>query len=108
MATDGYHREKFSSAISCLISNADLRTRLEHAFVSLVTVRPENFGDKDLGLRFARLYDRVTAKGAQSEGEGKIRSTLRQMSDEEAEEVAQEILDINTKLLLQANPDIFG
>jgi len=108
MATDGYHREKFSSAISCLVSSADLRTRLEHAFTSLVTVRPENFSDEALGTRFAELYERVTAKDAQVEHEGKIRSTLRQMSDDEAERVAQEIVDINTQLLLQANPNLFG
>lgn len=108
MATDGYHREKFSSAISCLASSADLRTRLEHAFTSLITVRSENFSDEALGGRYGELYERVTAKDAQVEGEGKIRSTLRQMSDDDAERVAQELLDINTQLLLQANPNLFG
>ncbi|MBB3315091.1 hypothetical protein FHT77_000933 [Rhizobium sp. BK181] len=98
---DGYHREKFSSAVDCLVGLGDIRQRVEAAFVALATVKiPELL--EDVRADYDALHKTVTAKPAQIAGEGTIRSTLRQMTDEEVADVSGRILEIHNALLAAA------
>ncbi|MBY5399756.1 hypothetical protein HFN01_33730 [Rhizobium leguminosarum] len=98
MSIKGYHREKFAAAVSSLVGLGDIRGRVESAFVSLVTVNPDQMVS-GAGEKYKSLYAKVTSRQEESEGEGTIRSTLRHMTDEDVSDVAEEILDIHNQLL---------
>ncbi|MBB3525385.1 hypothetical protein [Rhizobium sp. BK456] len=98
MSIDGYHREKFASAVSNLVGLGEIRDRVERAFVSLITVNPEKMTG-EAGRKYQALHAKVTSQEEVTEGEGKIRSTLRQMSDEDVSDVAEELLEIHNQLL---------
>ncbi|MBB3313108.1 prephenate dehydratase [Rhizobium sp. BK196] len=98
MSIEGYHREKFASAVSNLVGLGDIRTRVEHAFVSLVTVDPTKMIG-ETGKKYQALHAKVTSRPEEAEGEGTIRSTLHHMTEEDVSGVAEEILEIHNQLL---------
>jgi hypothetical protein len=102
MANDGYYREKLSAAVDCLVGASDIRSRVLSAFVSMITVDPDGFSDKSMGERFRSLYARATARSEEIAGEGALKSTLRQMSDDEVTEIASEILSLHNDMLRAA------
>ena len=98
---DGYHREKFASAVDCLVGLGDVRQRVEAALVSLITVKIPELRE-EVRANYEDLYHTVTATPAQIEGEGSIRASLRNMPDEQVADVASRILDIHNTLLAAA------
>ncbi|THK35640.1 hypothetical protein EHS39_23720 [Ensifer sp. MPMI2T] len=99
MSADRYIREKLSTALDSLITNRDIRTRVEGAFLSLIAVNDDDLSDPENRERYRKLMERVTAREAEHEGEGRIRATLRNMTEEEVAGVASEIKEIHDKLL---------
>lgn len=98
MSTDGYVREKLAAGISCLVGLGDIRSRLVNAFISITTIDGSNFSDEELGKRFDALYSRITSVSAQG-GEGTIQATVNTMSEEDASDVAHELLDLYASAL---------
>jgi hypothetical protein len=81
-------------AVQSLASgNASLQSRLNVAGESLVPLLDTDFPD-DLRTHFRKIIDDLTSKPAQLEGEGALAATTRQMSHEEAERVAGQIVDL--------------
>lgn len=101
MTQDGYFREKLSAGVSCLVGLGDIRQRIANAFFAMPTVTEQGFSDPELGRRYAEVYNRVTAKDATGD-EGKINATLKDMSDDEASEIAHEIFEIHAALQFAA------
>lgn len=99
MPADRYIREKLSSALDSLITNRDIRSRVEGAFLSLIAVNDDDFSDPANRQRYRKLLALVTARDEDHQGEGRIRATLRHMTDEEAAGVAKEIKEIHDHLL---------
>jgi len=99
---DGYVREKLGAGVSCLIGLGDIKTRLEHALISMITIDASNFSDPALGARYGALYTRATSVNAQIQGEGSIRATLRSLTEEEVGDLAEELLSIHNEMLRAA------
>ncbi|TYR32091.1 hypothetical protein FY036_13485 [Mesorhizobium microcysteis] len=102
MSIEGYHREKFGNAVSCLVSSSDIRTRLLNAFIAMITVNSADFTDTELGARYRDVFERATARPETYKGEGTLQATIGKMTDEEAEKIADEILSIHNELLRKA------
>ncbi|MEH7879861.1 hypothetical protein V7799_20665 [Rhizobium laguerreae] len=98
MSIKGYHREKFAAAVSNLVGLGDIRVRVEHAFVSLVTVNPKQMVG-ETAEKYQSVYAKVTSRQEEFQGEGTIRSTMRHMTDEDVSDVAEEIREIHNQLL---------
>ncbi|SDG45597.1 hypothetical protein SAMN05216338_1001370 [Bradyrhizobium sp. Rc2d] len=94
MADLNYVWEKFSTAIYSLAGNGPMRERLRSAYLSFHPVRIADFDDDpEMQADYREIMDRLTAWSEGYPGEGKVPSTLRQMNDEEADEVADLIID---------------
>jgi len=93
MADLNYVWEKFSTAIYSLAGNGPMLERLRSAYLSFHPVQIADFND-DLELQadYREIMDRLTARAEGYPGEGKVPSTLRQMSDDEANELANLII----------------
>lgn len=104
MSLDSYHREKFSNAMYSLATHLPLNQRLIHAFTELVMVQPENFSNQELGEKYRTLYAQVTAAKEQYEGQGTLQATLFNMNEDELNEVARIVVEINNQLLWEAVP----
>lgn len=105
MSIDSYHREKFNSAIYCLASPESMNRRLFTAFLSMVTVDPEQFTDPELGGRYRELLTRVNSAPEEFEGQGTLQATLNTMSDEKMYDVAKEIISIHNELMYAIKPN---
>lgn len=78
---------------SLALGNAPLQSRLNNAGSSLLPLLETDFPE-DLQLHFQEIINALTSKAAQLEGEGKLESTTRQLSNEEAEHIAERIIDL--------------
>jgi hypothetical protein len=79
--------EKFMVAADMLATSpASLQRRLEGAYRSLIDVDPEDFDDREMRATFKQILSRITR--IQDGQIGSIAATCRQMSDQEAAEVA--------------------
>jgi hypothetical protein len=92
-----YAREKFWTAIHGLATGSSrIQARLESAALCLHTLRPEDLPGT-LSTDFANLWRDLTKVKAHGD-EGTIAATTRQMSDEQAGELAGRIVSIYTNL----------
>ena len=96
--SDDYIREKLGNAAT-LISSGDepIHERLLEAWMrSLHVLTPDSFrGESDRKL-FAKIHFRVTDRSATGD-EGDIPATIGAMTEEEADEVASEVLELNAR-----------
>ncbi|AVA21601.1 hypothetical protein [Rhizobium sp. NXC24] len=104
MSIDGYFLSKLSAGVGCLVGLGDIRMRVEAAFTAMITIRPEQFSNPEIGDRYRELFDRCTSRAAEIDGEGTIRATLRHMSDEDVSEVAHKIFELHNWLLSERAP----
>lgn len=94
-----YAAAKFSAAVHGMATSAaPLQERLRYAHMNFIMVRTEDLEDPELVSRYEALLERLTAKGDDDVASGSVQNTTRQMSDEEAREVAQLICDLDALL----------
>ncbi|WP_425647913.1 hypothetical protein [Agrobacterium leguminum] len=98
MGTDSYVREKLSAGVSCLVGLGDIRSRVANAFFSMTTIQGKHFSNNALGKQFDDVYSKVTAVPAKGD-EGTINATLATMSEEEASDIANKLLEIFSEML---------
>lgn len=85
--------EKFMVAVDLLATSpGSLQRRLEGAYRSLIDVEPRDFDDRDMQTTFKQILSRITR--IQDGQVGSIAATCRQMSDQEAAEVADFIFSL--------------
>lgn len=90
MAED-YEREKLANAVSSLVSARPIQERLVYAFTSMHTLKAHGFTNEDRQAEYEGIYSRLTAKG-------NVEETCSALTDEEAEEIANDIVSLNTQL----------
>lgn len=94
MADLGYVWEKFTTAVYSLAGHGPMQERLKSAYRSFHPIKVSDFDDDpELQADYREIIDRLTAKDEGSPGEGRVPSTLRQMSDEDADRLAELIID---------------
>ena len=85
--------EKFMVAVDVLAtSSAPLQKRLEGAYRSFMDVEPKDFDDKEMQGTFEQIRSRLTK--AQQGQIDSIAATCKQMSDQEAAEIADFIFSL--------------
>lgn len=94
--SENYVREKLFTAVHTLATSAlPLQQRLEGAMVgSLIRLNEDDFADAEARERFAQITAALTARDAQGD-EGSIRASTAAMSDDDAEQVARQILELH-------------
>jgi hypothetical protein len=89
--TDLY--ERFMVAVEVLAtSRASLQRRLEGAYRSFIDIEPKNFDDEEMRATFEQIRSRLTR--VQHGQIDSIAATCRQMSDQEAAEIADFIFSL--------------
>ena len=85
--------EKFMVAVDVLATSpASLQKRLEGAYRSFIDIEPEDFDDDEMQATFEEIRSRLTR--VQQGQIDAIAATCRQMSDQEAAEVADFIFSL--------------
>ena len=85
--------EKFMVAVDMLATSpASLQKRLEGAYRSLADVESKDFDDKEMQVTFEQIRSRLTR--VQHRQTDSIAAACRQMSDQEAAEVADFIFSL--------------
>jgi hypothetical protein len=101
--TLGYAIEKFGVAVNGMaVGLPRLQDRLAHAYGDSIMhgisdARHFDYLPPDMMERLTALEARMTS-GTPTYGEGSIRATTDAMSDEEAQEIAQTIVDLDWEL----------
>lgn len=102
MPIEGYYREKLTAAVSCLVGAGDIRARLLMAFVSMPTVVAEKFPTVELQDAFRALHEKATRVTYGRADDGLLKSAIDLMSDEEAADLANDILAVHNEMLRRA------
>jgi hypothetical protein len=85
--------EKFMVAVDVLATSpASLQKRLEGAYRSFIDIEPKDFDDDEMQATFEQICSRLTR--VQQGQIDAIAATCRQMSDQEAAEVADFIFSL--------------
>jgi hypothetical protein len=85
--------EKFMVAVDVLATSpASLQKRLEGAYRSFIDIEPKDFDDDEMQATFEQIRSRLTR--VQIRQIDSIAATCRQMSDQEAAEVADFIFSL--------------
>jgi hypothetical protein len=85
--------EKFMVAVDVLATSpASLQKRLEGAYRSFIDIEPKDFDDNEMQATFEQIRSRLTR--VQHGQIDAIAATCRQMSDQEAAEVADFIFSL--------------
>jgi hypothetical protein len=92
--------EKLMVAVEVLATSpASLQRRLEGAYRSFIDIEPKDFGDAELEATFEQIRSRITR--LQHRQTDPIAATCRQMSDQEAAEVADFIFSLFLRIAEQ-------
>jgi hypothetical protein len=85
--------ERFMVAVEVLATSpASLQKRLEGAYRSFIDIQPKDFDDEEMQITFEQIRSRLTR--VQRGKIDSIAATCRQMSDQEAAEVADFIFSL--------------
>lgn len=96
--SETYEREKLGNAVRVLAtSTAPIQKRLEHAWTAMHTLIAHGFVDKDRAAEFAEINARLTADKS-DEDAGHVPTTCARLSDDEAREIADAIVDLDARL----------
>lgn len=102
MRTSSYPFEKFFNAVDGMAtSSRPLRDRVQSAFLSFSPVKPSDFTETDTRQKFETLMKSM--ERIQDPERGSIVATLEQMSDEEVEATANNIVEILHGLIVQGD-----
>jgi hypothetical protein len=97
LVTEGYIREKLRAAADAINSGrGSIHERLLSAWLSFHVLKPADFPKPDDGKLFARIIYRLTDRQA-ADDEGDVPATIRQMSEDEANDVASDVLEIHAR-----------
>ena len=89
--------ENFTVAVDVLATSpASLQKRLEGAYRSFIDIEPKDFDDEEMQATFEQIRSRLTR--VQHGQVDSIAATCRQMSDQEAAEVADFIFSLFLRL----------
>jgi hypothetical protein len=89
--------EKFMVAVELLATSpASIQRRLEGAYRSFTDIEPRDFEDEEMQVTFEQIRSRLTR--IQHGQIDSIAATCRQMSDQEAAEVADFIFSLFLKI----------
>jgi hypothetical protein len=92
----GYAREKLGVAVDALATSAKpIQDRLHLAYMSFHPLQERDFADPEMRASYAEIMRSLTIVKDGPESEGYVRNTLNVMSDEEAERVAELIVELN-------------
>jgi hypothetical protein len=90
--------EKFMVAVEVLATSpASLQRRLEGAYRSFMDIEPKDFDDEEMQTTFEQIRSRLTR--VQHGQIDSIASTCRQMSDQEAAEIADFIFGLFLRIV---------
>jgi len=94
----GYISEKLTVAVNTMATSAaPIKKRLEYAMLGAHTISMktywEKFPDPEVAERWHAWWATMTSKEAVG-GEGRIVATISQMTEEQAEEAAEELFNI--------------
>jgi hypothetical protein len=96
---ESYALEKFGAAVdSMATSPKSIQERLFDAYMSFHPVKESDFQDPEDAKLYRNIHDRLTSVKNGPESRGYVQNTLDQMSDETAEEVAQDIVKLAGRL----------
>jgi hypothetical protein len=99
-----YAWEKFGDAVHHLtIDEAEIKSRLFSAFVSISLLSPRDLPDELRG-QFEELIGLLTAKDPKKD-EGRIGATLHGMRKQKASEIAERFMNIYLRLAQICNED---
>lgn len=94
-----YAREKLSNAVHELaVSPASIQTRLEHAFLSFSALSDRDFVGSQHLPAWQSIYRKLTADKSGSPDDGHVRTTTSRLSDEDASQLAREIVELSSML----------
>ncbi|MGH9321461.1 MAG: hypothetical protein ACRD3V_16445, partial [Vicinamibacteria bacterium] len=93
MGSIGYAWQKTYEAIRMLVGEGSIKKRLEYAASGLLWVDPEDLPNEESRRRFVGIKRSLT-KDKPDPDEGSIHATISGMSEQQAEELAQEILTL--------------
>ena len=99
MSKFGYSWEKLFDGMQCLAGIGNIQERLIRAYQSgiYLIVAPHALPDKELHKELKAICDALTAS-EDNIGQGKLTSTIREMSDEQADQYAMRILGLYDKV----------
>ena len=90
--------EKFMVAVDVLATSpASLQKRLEWAYRSFMDIEPKDFDDEEMQTTFEQIRSRLTS--VQHGQIDSIAATCRQMSDQEAAEIADFIFGLFLRIV---------
>jgi hypothetical protein len=90
--------EKFMVAVDVLATSpASLQKRLEGAYRSFMDIEPKDFDDEEMQTTFEQIRSRLTS--VQHGQIDSIVATCRQMSDQEAAEIADFIFGLFLRIV---------
>jgi hypothetical protein len=90
--------EKFMVAVDVLATSpASLQKRLEGAYRSFMDIEPKDFDDEEMQTTFEQIRSRLTS--VQHGQIDSLAATCRQMSDQEAAEIADFIFGLFLRIV---------
>jgi hypothetical protein len=96
-----YGWEKLYSAVHFAVASEErLQERLASCLVVIQHLGRESFPDDQTWEKFSSLLEASTNRPARYEGEGTIKATTSQMTDEEASRYLREICDLFSHVAL--------
>src|ERR1700694_2752156 len=95
--SEDYEREKLANAVHALVSAAPIQKRLEDAWAAMHTLKNHGFTNVDRQAEYENIYERLTADKSDPHA-GHVPTTCARLSDEQAEVIARDIVDLNTAL----------
>lgn len=99
MSRESYAREKFGVAVDALAASAtSIQDRLFSAYMSFHPVMERDFSDPEDAALYKSIHDRLTAVKDGPEDNGRVKNTLNLMSDEDAEKLASDIVELDHSL----------
>jgi hypothetical protein len=100
-----YAREQLWLALDELVSAENVRVRLFKAFVNHLHPLHRNNFPEDLYKMYEEVREAMSWVPVEREGEGTLASTLRQMTEDEAQELALKLVKILYELEHYEPPD---
>lgn len=96
--SEDYEREKLGAAVDSLAASAaPIQKRLEYAWTAMHTLIAHGLSDPERAAEFAAINERLTADKS-DEHAGYVATTCSKLSDDEAVEIAQQIVELNSRL----------
>ncbi|WP_340265393.1 hypothetical protein [Sphingobium mellinum] len=98
--SEDYEREKLGNAVAALAASAaPIQKRLHYAWEAMHTLIGHGLSNSERAAEFNAINERLTADKS-DEIAGYVATTCAKLSDDEAAEIAQGIVDLNARLNL--------